>query len=86
MFLIDAGCRVSRYAIVNAIDCGNLRFHLYGNSEGARDDAGINKLQRYFSTQQFYGFEQPQASYEAAAFMFFSCHRQGGNGTTVLLV
>ena len=45
--------------------------------QGARDEAGFRKLQRYFSTQQFYRFEEPQASYEAAAFMFFQCRRQG---------
>ena len=45
--------------------------------QGARDEAGFNKLQRYFSSQQFYGFEEPQISYEAAAFMFFQCRRQG---------
>lgn len=45
--------------------------------QGARDEAGFKKLQRYFSTQQFYRFEEPQISFEAAAFMFFQCRRQG---------
>ena len=45
--------------------------------QGAKSEAGFNKLQRYFSTQQFYGFSHPQNSYEAAAFMYFSCRRQG---------
>ncbi len=43
----------------------------------AKSEAGFNKLQRYFSTQQFYGFADPEASYEAAAFIYFSCSRQG---------
>ena len=45
--------------------------------QGAKSKAGFNKLQRYFSTQQFYGFSDSQNSYEAAAFMCFSCRRQG---------
>ena len=45
--------------------------------QGARSEAGFNKLQRYFSTQHFYGFIDPQDSYEMAAFMYFSCRRQG---------
>lgn len=45
--------------------------------QGAKSEAGFNKLQRYFSTQQFYGFADPQNSYEAAAFTYFSCRRQG---------
>jgi len=45
--------------------------------QGAKSEAGFNKLQRYFSTQQFYGFADPQNSYEAAAFIFFSSRRQG---------
>jgi len=45
--------------------------------QGARSEAGIDKLQRYFSTQQFYGFANPQSSFEAAAFIYFSCRRQG---------
>ncbi len=45
--------------------------------QGARNEAGFEKLQTYFSTQQFYRFEEPQSSYEAAALMFFRCRRQG---------
>ncbi len=45
--------------------------------QGAKSEAGFNKLQRYFSTQQFYGFADPENSYEAAAFIYFSCRRQG---------
>ncbi len=45
--------------------------------QGAKSEAGFNKLQRYFSTQQFYRFADPQNSYELAAFMYFSCRRQG---------
>ena len=45
--------------------------------QGAKSESGFNKLQRYFSTQQFYGFANPQSSYEAAAFTYFSCRRQG---------
>ena len=45
--------------------------------QGAKSEAGFNKLQRYFSTQQFYGFVNPLSSHEAAAFIYFSCRRQG---------
>ena len=45
--------------------------------QGAKNEAGFSKLQRYFSTQQFYGFASPQSSYEAAAFIYFSCRSQG---------
>jgi len=45
--------------------------------QGAKSEAAFNKLQRYFSTQIFYGFADPQNSYEAAAFIYFSCRRQG---------
>jgi len=45
--------------------------------QGAKSVAGFKKLQKYFSTQQFYRFEDPQSSYEAAALMFFNCRRQG---------
>ena len=45
--------------------------------QGAKSEAGFNKLQRYFSTQQFYGFADPQNSHEAAAFIFFSSRCQG---------
>jgi predicted nucleic acid-binding protein len=45
--------------------------------QGAKSEAAFNKLKRYFSTQIFYGFADPQNSYEAAAFIYFSCRRQG---------
>ena len=45
--------------------------------QGAKSEAAFNKLQMYFSTQQFYSFADPQNSYEAAAFIYFSCRRQG---------
>jgi predicted nucleic acid-binding protein len=45
--------------------------------QGAKSQAGFEKLQRYFSTQQFYRFEDPQSSFEAAALMFFNCRRRG---------
>jgi len=45
--------------------------------QGAKSEAGFKKLQRYFSTQQFYRFEDPQSSHEAAALIFFSCRRKG---------
>lgn len=45
--------------------------------QGARRETGFEKLQKYFSTQQFYRFKEPQTSYAAAALMFFNCRRQG---------
>ena len=45
--------------------------------QGAKSEAGFNKLQEYFSTQQFYGFADKVHSYEVAAFMYFSCRRKG---------
>jgi len=45
--------------------------------QGAKSEAAFQKLQRYFSTQQFYCFAEPRSSYEQAAFLYFSCRRQG---------
>jgi len=45
--------------------------------QGAKSKAGFEKLQRYFSTQQFYRFADSQSSYAAAALMFFNCRRKG---------
>lgn len=45
--------------------------------QGARTEAGFEKLQKYFSTQLFYRFEDFHASCEAAAYMFFTCRRRG---------
>ena len=45
--------------------------------QGSKSEAAFEKLQRYFSTQQFYGFADPQSSYEKAAFIYLSCRRRG---------
>ena len=45
--------------------------------QGAKSEAGFEKLRKYFSSQQIYGFDEPQASHEAAALMFFNCRRRG---------
>jgi len=45
--------------------------------QGAKSEASFEKLRKYFSSQQFYGFDEPQDSHEAAALMFFNCRRRG---------
>ncbi|MCF6263134.1 MAG: PIN domain-containing protein [Xanthomonadales bacterium] len=45
--------------------------------QGARSEAGFEKLQRYFSTQIFYRFKDFQLSHESAARLFFKCRCQG---------
>jgi predicted nucleic acid-binding protein len=45
--------------------------------QGAKNESAFKKLQKYFSTQKFYRFTDPQNSYEKAAFLYLSCRRQG---------
>jgi hypothetical protein len=45
--------------------------------QGAKSESAFKKLQRYFSTQKFYRFADPQSSYEKAASLYLSCRRQG---------
>lgn len=45
--------------------------------QGAKSESAFKKLQKYFSTQKFYSFTDPQRSYEKAAFLYLSCRRQG---------
>ncbi len=45
--------------------------------QGAKSEAAFERLQKYFSTQTFYRFADPQSSYEKAAFIYLSCRRQG---------
>ena len=45
--------------------------------QGSKTSAGFDKLQRYFSSQQFYRFRNPQESHEAAARSYFDCRRKG---------
>jgi predicted nucleic acid-binding protein len=45
--------------------------------QGAKSEPAFKKLQKYFSTQKFYRFIDPQSSYEKAAFLYLSCRRQG---------
>ncbi len=45
--------------------------------QGAKSESAFKKLQRYFSTQKFYRFADPQSSYAKAASLYLSCRRQG---------
>ena len=45
--------------------------------QGARSEAGFRKLQKYFSTQRFFGFQKPRQSHEKAALTWFTCRRLG---------
>ena len=45
--------------------------------QGARDAASYTKLKDHFLHQRFVGFEEPLASHEAAARMYFDCRRRG---------
>jgi predicted nucleic acid-binding protein len=45
--------------------------------QGARDARSFDKLQRYFSGQRFYSFENSQQSHAAAARIYLQCRRAG---------
>ena len=45
--------------------------------QGARDTNAFDTLQRYFSGQRFYDFEDSQKSHEQAARIYFDCRRKG---------
>lgn len=45
--------------------------------QGSRDQASFDRLRRYFSTQHFYRFTDPELSHAAAAQLYFDCRRQG---------
>ncbi len=45
--------------------------------QGARSTDAFARLQRYFSTQRFYGFENDFVGYEAAADLYFQCRQRG---------
>ena len=44
---------------------------------GAKSDSGFDKLQRYFSTQRFYGFSDSRLSHQLAAQIYFKTRRKG---------
>ena len=45
--------------------------------QGARNDDAFTRLQRYFSTQKFYGFADDLIGYEGSAKLYFQCRLQG---------
>jgi len=45
--------------------------------QGARSTDAFARLQRYLSTQRFYGFVDDLAGYEAAANLYFQCRQRG---------
>lgn len=45
--------------------------------QGARDQQAFDRLRRYFSTQRFYRFVDPEQTYAAAARIYLDCRRQG---------
>lgn len=45
--------------------------------QGSRDQASFDRLRRYFSTQRFYRFADPELSHATAAKIYFDCRRQG---------
>ncbi|MCZ6831608.1 MAG: PIN domain-containing protein [Gammaproteobacteria bacterium] len=45
--------------------------------QGARDEESFNTLERYFSGQRFYNFENSRRSHAAAARIYFECRRAG---------
>ena len=47
--------------------------------QGAKSEAAFNKLQKYFSTQIFYGFADPHKSYEAARLHILFLSPPGNN-------
>jgi predicted nucleic acid-binding protein len=47
--------------------------------QGARNQAGFNKLKEYLETLDFYELTKGRSSYEEAAYMNFLCRRSGGS-------
>ncbi len=45
--------------------------------QGASDKETFSQLRRYFSSQKFYRFTDPEASHAAAAQTYFNCRRKG---------
>ena len=45
--------------------------------QGARDQQAFDRLRRYFSTQRFYRFVDPEQTYAAAARIYLDCRREG---------
>lgn len=45
--------------------------------QGARDQRAFDRLRRYFSTQRFYRFVDPEQTHAAAARIYLDCRRQG---------
>ena len=45
--------------------------------QGARNKEAFTRLQRYFSSQKFYGFADDIIGYESAAKLYFQCRLQG---------
>ena len=45
--------------------------------QGARDQQAFDRLRRYFSTQRFYRFVDPERTVAAAARIYLDCRQQG---------
>lgn len=45
--------------------------------QGARNQASLDKLRRYFSQQRFYRFEDPEHSHVSTAELYLRCRNQG---------
>ena len=63
--------------LANPISCGINDYIYMEILQGAKSQAGFDKLKRYFSTQRFYRFDEPPESHAAAAQLYLRCRQQG---------
>jgi len=63
--------------LANPLSCG-INDHIYMEIlQGAKSQDSFDELQRYFSGQHFYSFNEPQESHAKAAKIYLSCRQQG---------
>ncbi len=61
----------------NPLSCG-INDHIYMEIlQGAKSQRSFDELQRYFSGQNFYRFNEPQESHAKAAKIYLNCRQQG---------
>jgi len=59
------------------LSCGINDYIYMEILQGAKSQQGFDKLQRYFSTQRFYRFDDSLYSHAAAAQVYLNCRQQG---------
>jgi predicted nucleic acid-binding protein len=65
------------HLLENPLACGITDQIYLEVLQGARDEKSFDKLQRYFSGQRFYSFENSQQSHAEAARIYLQCRQAG---------